>query len=156
MRQFYLWLIPVTIGLMLLHNAGDWVRKLYRLRLSRDSAVAGVRLRANHEVRMLALRTDAARGAGDLLPDAGLDRLRPEISRISGGRARCCCGKALESVRSLIHRVAAVVFMAVAMMHAISLLASRTLAAPLEGECLPKAQRYLETASAVSPTTWAC
>src|SRR5205814_4661869 len=34
-RRFYLWVIPLTIGLMLLHNAGDWVRKLYRLRLSR-------------------------------------------------------------------------------------------------------------------------
>ena len=31
-RQFYLLLIPVTIGLMFLHNGGDWVRKLIRLR----------------------------------------------------------------------------------------------------------------------------
>ena len=31
-RQFYLLMIPVTIGLMLLHNGGDWVRKLLRLR----------------------------------------------------------------------------------------------------------------------------
>ncbi|MDE3166690.1 MAG: cytochrome c3 family protein, partial [Acidobacteriota bacterium] len=31
-RQFYLLVIPVTIGLMLLHNGGDWVRKLVRIR----------------------------------------------------------------------------------------------------------------------------
>src|SRR5437764_1267005 len=33
-REFYLVLIPVTIGLMLLHNAGDWFRKLLRARFS--------------------------------------------------------------------------------------------------------------------------
>ena len=31
-RQFYLLLIPVTLGLMVLHNVGDWVRKVIRLR----------------------------------------------------------------------------------------------------------------------------
>ena len=43
-RQFYLLLIPVTIGLMLLHNGGDWVRKLIRpafRRVRRRSRSAG-------------------------------------------------------------------------------------------------------------------
>ena len=31
-REFYLLVIPVTIGLMLLHNGGDWIRKLIRAR----------------------------------------------------------------------------------------------------------------------------
>src|SRR5262249_41484043 len=31
-RQFYQLLIPLLIGLMLLHNGGDWVRKVIRLR----------------------------------------------------------------------------------------------------------------------------
>src|SRR5262249_31767716 len=31
-RQLYLVLIPLTIGLMLLHNGGDWVRKLIHAR----------------------------------------------------------------------------------------------------------------------------
>src|SRR6516162_5879834 len=31
-RQFYLLVIPVTIWLMMLHNGGDWVRKLVRAR----------------------------------------------------------------------------------------------------------------------------
>lgn len=32
-RLFYLFVIPLTIGLMLLHNAGDWIRKFRVLRL---------------------------------------------------------------------------------------------------------------------------
>src|SRR5207245_1410543 len=38
-REFYLLVIPVTIGLMLLHNGGDWIRKLARARFSRQKAV---------------------------------------------------------------------------------------------------------------------
>ena len=33
-RLFYWLVIPLTIGLMLLHNGGDWVRKLIELRFS--------------------------------------------------------------------------------------------------------------------------
>ena len=36
-RQFYLLIIPVTIGLMMLHQGGDWVRKLLRLRFRRGA-----------------------------------------------------------------------------------------------------------------------
>ncbi len=32
-REIYLVLIPLTIGLMILHNGGDWLRKVYALRL---------------------------------------------------------------------------------------------------------------------------
>ncbi len=32
-RVFYLFIIPLTIGLMLLHNGGDWVRKFRAMRL---------------------------------------------------------------------------------------------------------------------------
>ena len=39
-RQFYLLLIPVTIGLMLLHNLGDWMRKLLRTALRRAARPA--------------------------------------------------------------------------------------------------------------------
>ena len=31
-RRFYLFLIPATIALMMLHNLGDWLRKLIWLR----------------------------------------------------------------------------------------------------------------------------
>ncbi len=32
-RDLYLGMIPLTIGLMLLHNLADWFRKVFRLRL---------------------------------------------------------------------------------------------------------------------------
>ena len=53
-RQFYLLLIPLTIGLMFLHNAGDWIRKFHALRL--QPAAAAVLPAAPHapgEIRML-------------------------------------------------------------------------------------------------------
>ena len=40
-RQFYLLMIPLTIGLMLLHNGGDWMRKLLRLRAGRRRPTPG-------------------------------------------------------------------------------------------------------------------
>jgi cytochrome b subunit of formate dehydrogenase len=52
-RQFYLILIPLTIGLMFLHNAGDWIRKLHALRL--QPAAAPALQRAEGEIRMLPL-----------------------------------------------------------------------------------------------------
>ena len=64
-RQFYLLLIPVTIGLMLLHNGGDWLRKLIRLRFQpRAAAVRSGRPAATARPRRTAdaaLRACAAR-----------------------------------------------------------------------------------------------
>ena len=54
-RQFYLLIIPVTIGLMLLHQGGDWVRKLIRLRFqarTRGTCARSPR-RSHDEIRML-------------------------------------------------------------------------------------------------------
>jgi cytochrome b subunit of formate dehydrogenase len=48
-RAFYLFVIPLTIGLMLLHQGGDWARKLRRLRLK---PLEQVELVAVEEVRM--------------------------------------------------------------------------------------------------------
>jgi hypothetical protein len=58
-RQFYLLIIPVTIGLMILHQGGDWVRKLVRLRFQRSRGVfvppaAG---HGDHDIRMLPFST---------------------------------------------------------------------------------------------------
>src|ERR1039458_5236841 len=53
-RQFYLLLIPVTIGLMMLHQGGDWIRKLVKLRFQRRIAQPGRIAAAGHgELRML-------------------------------------------------------------------------------------------------------
>ena len=63
-RQFYLLLIPVTIGLMLLHQGGD----------------RGVRRRPRGPAHA-AVRARAARAPGAFLHDLGLDRLRAEVPR---------------------------------------------------------------------------
>jgi cytochrome b subunit of formate dehydrogenase len=128
-RQFYLLLIPVTIGLMLLHQGGDWIRKLVRLRfravrivkLPERRALAGhseVRMlpfeRIQHATMAISFLTLIWTGFALKYPDTWW--AKPLLSME---------GKHL--VRSLIHRVAAAVFMAVSLAHLVSLIASRKL-----------------------------
>jgi cytochrome b subunit of formate dehydrogenase len=127
-RQLYLLLIPVTIGLMLLHNGGDWVRKLIRLRGRARLALSPAR-RVTHgpgEIRMLPFEqvqhallalsflTLVWTGFALKYPDQWW--ARPLL--LMEGRY---------PMRSLIHRVAASVFMAVAVTHLVSLIVNRKL-----------------------------
>jgi cytochrome b subunit of formate dehydrogenase len=124
-RRLYLLVIPITIGLMLLHNAGDWVRKAYQLRLSR---AASGRARANGQPQfrmfgferlqhaLLAISFVILVWSGFALKYPGQWWARPML-----------LWEGLTPVRSLVHRVAAVVFMAVAAMHVISLITSEKL-----------------------------
>ena len=123
-RRFYLLVIPVTIGLMLLHNGGDWVRKLIRARFFGDTrrfasrAPAGLRMlpfeRLEHAVMALSFLTLVWTGFALKFPDQWWARplvlLEPR-----------------HDMRSIIHRVAAVVFMAVCVTHLVSLIVSRKL-----------------------------
>ncbi len=127
-REFYLFLIPVTIGLMILHNGGDWLRKLMLARFSRRPAAAprggpagnghDVRMlpfeRVQHMVLVLSFFTLVWTGFALKYPDQWWAR---PLLLMEGAR----------SVRSLIHRVAAAVFMAVSLTHLVSLIASRKL-----------------------------
>jgi cytochrome b subunit of formate dehydrogenase len=121
-RQFYLLVIPLTIGLMLLHNLGDWIRKLVRLR-ARGGAPYGL-LQGRKEVRMLpferiqhammalSFMTLAVTGFALKFPNEWW--ARPFL--LGGG-----------APRSLVHRIAAVAFMIVAAVHVISLIVNRRL-----------------------------
>jgi len=137
-RQFYLLVIPLTIGLMLLHNAGDWVRKLLRLR-SRGAAlrVSGrgdlpvrpnVRMlpfeRVQHALLVISFVTLVWTGFALKYPDQWW--AQPLL--VWDG-----------SLRGLVHRIAAGVFIGVTLMHAISLLVNRRLRRHWE-QFLPKAQ----------------
>jgi cytochrome b subunit of formate dehydrogenase len=127
-RQFYLLLIPVTIGLMLLHNGGDWGRKLIRLRGRVRLAPAApprvahgrgeIRMlpfeRVQHALLALSFLTLVWTGFALKYPDQWW--ARPLL--LMEGRY---------PMRSLIHRVAASVFLAVAVTHAISLMVNRKL-----------------------------
>ena len=93
-RQFYLLIIPVTIGLMLLHQGGDWIRKLIRLRFrAQRTAPLGARRPRRSRNAHAAFRAGAARGAGHLFPDPGLDRLRAEVSRPVVGASAAPAGR---------------------------------------------------------------
>ena len=122
-REFYLLVIPVTIGLMLLHNGGDWIRKLIRLRFSRtvsrparrDVEIRMLRFeRVQHAVLVVSFFTLVWTGFALKYPDQAWAR---PLLMMEGAH----------SMRSLIHRVAAAVFIAVTLTHLISLIASRKL-----------------------------
>ena len=130
-RQFYLLLIPVTIGLMLLHQGGDWIRKLIRLRFqrrpieSRALATAasagthgGLRMlpfeRVQHALLALSFMTLVWTGFALKYPDAWWSQ---PLLVLEG----------THSIRSIIHRIAAVVFIAVSVTHLVSLIVNRKL-----------------------------
>jgi cytochrome b subunit of formate dehydrogenase len=126
-REFYWLVIPVTIGLMLLHNGGDWVRKFIdrRFSLRRDhlgdrnfSEHGELRMlpfeRVQHAVLAISFLTLAWTGFALKYPDQWW--ARPLLSM-----------EGTYPMRSLIHRIAAGVFMAITVTHMVSLIVSRKL-----------------------------
>ena len=133
-REFYLLLIPVTIGLMLLHQGGDWIRKLIRLRFQRqavrrqpelpagrgapEAAHGELRMlpfeRVQHAVLALSFLTLVWTGFALKYPDSWWAR---PLLVLEGAH----------SVRSIVHRIAAVVFMAISVTHLVALLVNRKL-----------------------------
>jgi cytochrome b subunit of formate dehydrogenase len=127
-RQFYLLIIPVTIGLMILHQGGDWFRKLIRARFraQRTPPSGHAALHGDHELRMLPFErfqhavlavsflTLVWTGFALKYPDQWWAR---PLLLLEGAR----------SMRSLIHRVAAAVFIGISVTHLISLIVSRKL-----------------------------
>jgi len=137
-RQLYLLLIPLTIGLMLLHNGGDWMRKLLRLRGNGGAARRrggrdlpgrpNVRMlpfeRVEHALLVVSFVTLAWTGFALKYPDQWW--ARPLLLREG-------------NLRSIVHRIAAVVFVAVTLTHAISLVVNRRLRRHWT-ELIPKAE----------------
>ena len=115
-RVFYWVLIPVLVGLMALHNAGDWLRKLLRGRQAANpDAIPELRMfpleRAQHALLGVSFIALAWSGFALTYPDPWW------------ARPLTLWGRSWE-LRGLIHRTAAVVFLAVAVMHAAALVAS--------------------------------
>ncbi|MBI4877301.1 MAG: cytochrome b/b6 domain-containing protein [Acidobacteria bacterium] len=126
-RMFYLSLIPATIGLMLLHHGGDWIRKLYALRLSpRPQAAASPGRRFYREMRMyfperiqhalLLVSFFVLTWTGFALKYPDQWWARPLV-----------VWEGSWPVRGILHRVAAGVLIAVSVLHVLSLAASRHL-----------------------------
>jgi cytochrome b subunit of formate dehydrogenase len=124
-RQFYLLMIPMTIGLMLMHNGGDWLRKLISTRLRRNPPPAAIP-NALREVRMLpfervqhavlVISFVALVWTGFALKYPGQWWARPLLLWESRG-----------PVREIAHRIAACVFIAVSVTHLLSLIVNRRL-----------------------------
>ena len=132
-REFYLLLIPVTIGLMILHNGGDWLRKLIRTRFVAQASLPvaqaflpvaqaflpvkspEIRMlpfeRVQHAVLVISFFTLVWTGFALRYPDQAWAR---PLLMMEG----------THSMRSLIHRVAAVVFLAISITHLVSLMVS--------------------------------
>jgi len=125
-RQFYLLMIPVTIGLMLLHNGGDWVRKLVRLRSSGGAAYrrGGDELPGRPNVRMLAF--ERVQHALLVVSFATLVWTGFALKYSDQWWARPSMFQA-GNLRSIVHRIAALVFVAVSLTHVISLVVNRRL-----------------------------
>ena len=126
-RITYEFLIPFTIGLMILHNLGDWLRKLAAKRFRpaairvRDVLTARrcqIRMypfeRIEHALLVLSFLTLVWTGFALKYPDQWWARV---LVQWEGTFA----------VRGILHRTAAAVMMSVAVMHVVSLAASKRL-----------------------------
>ncbi len=121
-RKIYWVLIPLTIGLMALHNAGDWIRKLRR----RWRGLPPPRLEYPGELRMFGLERvqhGLLMASFLVLAWTGFALKYPEAL----WARPLVAWEASWSVRGTIHRVAAGIFLATAALHLLSLIFSRPL-----------------------------
>jgi cytochrome b subunit of formate dehydrogenase len=125
-RVFYLLIIPATIGFMLLHHGGDWLRKLRKLRLAAvpvavthiPAAAGEIRMypweRAQHA--LLAVSFIVLVWSGFALKYPTQWWALPLVSFESQW-----------PLRGTIHRVAGAVMIAVSVLHVMTLIVSRSL-----------------------------
>lgn len=126
-RLFYLGVIPATIGFMILHHGGDWIRKLNQLRLNPNPAAFVRPLSAGErEMRMyfperiqhglLALSFIVLVWTGFALKYPEQWWARPLV-----------IWEGSWPVRGTVHRIAAAVMVVVGLIHPVSLILSRRL-----------------------------
>jgi cytochrome b subunit of formate dehydrogenase len=124
-RWFYLLVIPLTIGFMLLHNFGDWLHKVRRLRFngpieqttlpSLDQPLRTLPLeRVQHGALAISFIVLCWTGFALKYPDQWW--ARPWL-----------LWEGALSMRGIIHRSASVVFMAAALAHVLTLVLSKSL-----------------------------
>lgn len=124
-RLFYIGVIPFTIGLMILHHGGDWVRKLIRLRF-RPLAQVRPQPVLSGEVRMYGFeRIQHAMLAISFIVLAwtGFALKYPN----SAWSAPLLAWESSWPVRGTVHRIAAVIFSACGLIHLVSLIVNRKL-----------------------------
>ncbi len=142
-RLAYLFLIPGVIGFMVLHNGADWIRKFRMLRIQ------GIPHSSLH----------SAHGEGEIrmLPMERLQHILLAVSFIvlawTGFALKypdewwarpLLLWETTKTVRGVVHRAAAVVFMAVTLLHLCTLIFSKTLRHHWT-EMFPRVQDVRET-----------
>ncbi len=140
-RTFYSIAIPILVGLMILHNLGDWLRKLIALRLRQDASSAAytpvpataVPVVTNEQRMYLFERVEHILL---LISFTALTWTGFALKYPDGWWARPLLAWGPE-LRDLIHRLAAVVFIAVIAIHIFSLIVSPRLRAHWK-ELLPR------------------
>jgi len=125
-RWFYWAIIPLTIGFMFLHNFGDWVRKLARLRFGSRAAIVETPPTQEPELRTLPFeRIEHAILAVSFIVLAwtGFALKYPDHWWASPA----LLWENSHSMRALVHRAASVLFMSAALAHVLSLVVSKPL-----------------------------
>ncbi len=130
-RAIYLVMIPLVIGLMFLHNLGDWIRKLKALRFRKTGSNV-------LETASASPSASAQSGEVRMYPFERLQHFLLLVSFIvlvwtgfalkypTGWWARPLLAWGAE-FRGLLHRIAAVVFIAVGVLHVVALVKDRRL-----------------------------
>jgi len=128
-RNLYLGMIPVFIGLMFVHNLADWIRKLFRLRFLAMAGIAPRTSTPSHlsaEVRMYA--PERIQYALLLVSCAILAWTGFALKYPDQWWARpLLAWESVFPVRATIHRIAGAVMIGVSLVHMVSLTASRRL-----------------------------
>lgn len=125
-RLFYWAIIPLTIGFMFLHNFGDWLHKLRRMRFENRPAAVEVSSPDEPELRTLPFeRIEHAFlvASFTILAWTGFALKYPDHWWASPA----LLWENSHSMRAVIHRGASVVFMSAALAHILSLIFSKRL-----------------------------
>ncbi len=124
-RSFYLLLIPLVIGLMFVHNLGDWVRKVAQLRFTRGGQFRALRLAGGETGELRMFPFERIEHMLLLISFAVLVWTGFALKYPDGWWARpLLAWETRWPIRGIVHRTAAVVFMVVAGMHIVSLIVS--------------------------------
>jgi cytochrome b subunit of formate dehydrogenase len=125
-REFYLMVIPLTIGLMLLHNGGDFTRKLFRYRFAKRATDRIAVPKALREVRMLPF--ERVQHAVLVVSFIALVWTGFALKYPDQWWARpLLFWEGRNPFREIAHRVAACVFIGISVTHFLSLIVSRKL-----------------------------
>ena len=125
-REIYSVLIPLTVGLMLLHNLGDWIRKLFQLRSRRLRELIEEVEEAEHRPVMRMYPLERVQHALTALSFMALVWTGFALKYPDAWWAQpLVATESVRPIRSIAHRIAAVIFILTSVMHLVTLMVSK-------------------------------